>query len=60
MLCTNCGQEFPANTVRWHYCSDKCRSAAWHRKREDREPDVRKLARRLARRVGLQAAEDLA
>ncbi len=29
-----CGHEFEAKTVRRQFCSDKCRKAAWQRKRE--------------------------
>ena len=35
MLCGYCDKEFTPKNSRRRFCSDRCRSADWHRKRGD-------------------------
>jgi hypothetical protein len=35
MRCAYCDQEFEPKTTRRRFCSNRCRAAAWQRKRED-------------------------
>ncbi len=53
MHCTHCDANFEPKTVRRRFCSDKCRSAAWQRGREDRESRFRDLVKLLVKKIGL-------
>ncbi len=58
-LCEHCQAEFPQETVRRRFCSDRCRFAAWQAKRAERESRLRGLGKVLAKAAGL-TPEDLA
>jgi len=58
MLCAHCGANFEAKTVRRQFCSDKCRMAAWSRKRNDHLALVEEqLTRALMRVRALQGSK---
>jgi predicted nucleic acid-binding Zn ribbon protein len=59
IACRHCGRTFEAKTARREFCSDRCRVAAWHRKRDERETRLRGLIKVLAKEAGV-GAEDFA
>jgi hypothetical protein len=53
----HCDKESKAKTVRRRFCSSRCRAAAWQRPRVDRESQLERLVKVMAKEA-VKGAED--